>query len=109
MNIGKYEVIGELGKGGFGIVYKARDTTLDRIVALKVLHAQLTLEDRFVEYFEREARSLAKIDHPNVVTIHEIGNVEGQVYIAMRYLANGSLSEKLRREGPLAEKEAIKI
>jgi len=109
MNIGKYEILAELGKGGFGVVYKARDLTLDRIVALKVLHAQLTLDDRFVQYFEREARSLAKIDHPNVVTIHEIGNYEGQVYIAMRYLANGNLAEKLRREGPLRQNEAFKI
>lgn len=109
MNIGKYEVLAELGKGGFGVVYKARDLTLDRIVALKVLHAQLTLDERFVQYFEREARSLAKIDHPNVVTIHEIGNYEGQVYIAMRYLANGNLAEKLKREGPLRQNEAFKI
>lgn len=109
MNIGKYEILAELGKGGFGVVYKARDLTLDRIVALKVLHAQLTLDDRFVQYFEREARSLAKIDHPNVVTIHEIGNYEGQVYLAMRYLANGNLAEKLRREGPLRQNEAFKI
>ncbi len=109
MNIGKYEILAELGKGGFGVVYKARDLTLDRIVALKVLHAQLTLDERFVQYFEREARSLAKIDHPNVVTIHEIGNYEGQVYIAMRYLANGNLAEKLRREGPLRQNEAFKI
>lgn len=109
MNIGKYEILAELGKGGFGIVYKARDITLDRVVALKMLHAQLTLDDQFVQYFEREARSLAKIDHPNVVTIHEIGNVEGQVYIAMRYLANGNLAEKLRREGPLEQDEAFQI
>lgn len=109
MNIGKYEILAELGKGGFGVVYKARDMTLDRVVALKMLHAQLTLDERFVQYFEREARSLAKIDHPNVVTIHEIGNVEGQVYIAMRYLANGNLAEKLRREGPLGQDEAFQI
>lgn len=109
MNIGKYEILAELGKGGFGVVYKARDITLDRVVALKMLHAQLTLDDRFVQYFEREARSLAKIDHPNVVTIHEIGNVDGQVYIAMRYLANGNLAEKLRREGPLRQNEAFQI
>ena len=109
MNIGKYEILAELGKGGFGVVYKARDTTLDRVVALKMLHAQLTLDERFVQYFEREARSLAKIDHPNVVTIHEIGNFEGQVFIAMRYLANGNLAEKLRRKGPFRQNEAFKI
>jgi len=109
MGIGKYEILGELGKGGFGVVYKARDTTLDRLVALKVLHSQLTLEDRFVEYFEREAYSLAKIDHPNVVTIYEIGNFEGQVFIAMRYLPGGSLSDKLRRQGSLGQQEAFAI
>lgn len=109
MNIGKYEILAELGKGGFGVVYKARDVTLDRIVALKVLHAQLTVDERFVQYFEREACSLAKIDHPNVVTIHEIGNYKGQVYIAMRYLSGGSLSEKIRREGALSQQEAFRI
>jgi len=109
MEIGKYEILGELGKGGFGVVYKAKDTTLDRIVALKVLHSQLTFDDHFVQYFEREARSLAKIDHPNVVTIYEIGKHDGQVYIAMRYLPGGSLSEKLRRGGPLGQREAFTI
>lgn len=109
MRIGKYEILAELGKGGFGVVYKARDITLDRVVALKVLHAQLTLDDRFVEYFEREARSLAKIDHPNVVTIHEIGNNEGQVYIAMRFLSNGNLAEKIKKNGPLLQEEAFRI
>jgi len=109
MVIGKYEILDELGKGGFGVVYKARDITLDRIVALKVLHSQLTFDDRFVQYFEREARSLAKIDHPNVVTIHEIGNFEGQVFIAMRYLPGGSLSEKLKQQGPLGQQEAFAI
>lgn len=109
MDIGKYEILDELGKGGFGVVYKARDTTLDRIVALKVLHSQLTFDDRFVQYFEREARSLAKIDHPNVVTIHEIGNYEGQVFIAMRYLPGGSLSEKLKQQGPLGQQQAFTI
>ena len=63
MQIGKYQILNELGRGSFGIVYKAKDTTLDRIVALKVLHPQLSTDEKFVQFFQREARSLAKIDH----------------------------------------------
>ena len=109
MRLGKYEIISELGRGGFGIVYKAKDVTLDRIVALKVMHPQLSTDKKFIQFFQREARSLAKIDHPNVVTVHEIGEINGQVFIAMRYLAGGSLSEKLKKEGPLSQKEVIRI
>ncbi|OQA21226.1 MAG: Serine/threonine-protein kinase StkP [Chloroflexi bacterium ADurb.Bin360] len=109
MRLGKYEIISELGRGGFGIVYKAKDTTLDRIVALKVLHPQLSTDEKFIQFFQREARSLAKIDHPNVVTIHEIGEINGQVFIAMRYLAGGSLSDKMKREGLLPPEEVFRI
>ena len=106
--LGKYEILEEIGKGGFGIVYKARDTSLDRLVALKVLHPQLTVDANFLRRFRAEAQSLARINHPNVVTIHEIGEVAGQVYIAMEYLPGGSLGDKLAK-GSLSLSEAIKI
>ncbi|MEL7644870.1 MAG: bifunctional serine/threonine-protein kinase/formylglycine-generating enzyme family protein [Anaerolineaceae bacterium] len=109
MRFGKYEIINELGRGGFGIVYKAKDVTLDRVVALKVLHPQLSTDEKFIQLFQREARSLAKIDHPNVVTIHEIGEINGQVFIAMRYLAGGSLSGRMKREGLLPHDEVFRI
>ena len=108
-HLGKYEILEEIGKGGFGIVYKARDTSLDRLVALKILHPQLTVDSRFVENFKREARSLAKIAHPNVVTVHEIGELEGRLFITMRYLPGGSLADRLKKEGSLPLDEALKI
>jgi len=89
-------------------VYKARDSSLDRLVALKVLHPQLTVDSSFLERFRKEARDLARINHPNVVTIFEIGEVEGKVYIAMEYLPGGSLRDKLA-EGPLMLHESLKV
>jgi len=106
--LGKYDILEELGRGGFGIVYKARDLSLDRVVALKVLHPQLTVDPSFLERFRKEARALARVNHPNVVTIHEIGELEGRVYIAMEYLPRGSLADRLK-EGPMSLDEAIKI
>ena len=82
MQLGKYELIEQLGQGGFGIVYKAEDPTLDRLVALKVLHPQLTVDPRFIENFKREARLMAMISHANVVSIYEIGEVDGRIFIA---------------------------
>jgi eukaryotic-like serine/threonine-protein kinase len=107
--LGKYEILEEIGRGGFGVVYKARDLSLERDVALKVLHPQLTVDLNFLERFRKEARTLAKINHPNVVTVYEIGEVEGRVFIAMEYLPGGSLADRLEREGPLKLPEALEI
>jgi eukaryotic-like serine/threonine-protein kinase len=89
--LGKYELHEQLGKGGFGTVYRATDTSLDREVAIKVLHPQLMVDDTFVERFKKEAEVLASFDHPNIVTIFEMGELEGRAFIAMRYLSGGSL------------------
>lgn len=109
MQLGKYDLIEQLGQGGFGIVYKANDLTLDRMVALKVLHPQLTVEPRFIENFKREARLMAKVSHANVVGIYEVGEVDGRIYIAMQYLAGGNLEQKLAKSGPLSKEESIAI
>ena len=109
MQLGKYELIEQLGQGGFGIVYKAEDPTLDRLVALKVLHPQLTVDPRFIENFKREARLMAMISHANVVSIYEIGEVDGRIFIAMQYLPGGNLDQKIKREGPIPFGEALEI
>jgi len=109
MRLGKFEILQELGRGGFGTVYQARDLTLERTVALKVLHPQLAADLEFVHRFQREARNLAQIDHPRVVTIYEIGEIDGRIYIAMRYLPGGSLSDRLKASGPIPPDEAVRL
>jgi len=106
--LGKYDILEEIGRGGFGIVYKVRDKSLNRLVALKVLHPQLTVDPKFIENFKDEAQKLAQVEHPNVVTVHEIGEVEGKLYIAMRYLPGGSLADKIARD-PLTLEETLRI
>jgi serine/threonine protein kinase len=107
--IGKYEILEEIGRGGFAVVYKARDTTLDRIVALKVLAPHLSWEPEFAEQFRREAKAVARLRHPNVVFVHEIGEEEGQLYIAMEYLQGRTLAQILTEEGTLPLEQAASI
>ena len=106
--LGKYEILEELGKGGFGIVYKARDKNLGRLTALKILHPQLTVDNSFIDRFRNEACSLAQVNHANVVTIYEIGEEEGRIYIAMEYLPGGSLADRFD-SGSLSLEEALQI
>jgi len=85
--LGKYELIDQLGSGSMGIVYRARDKSLDREVALKVLRAESQLDPEIAERFRREARACAQLHHPNIVTIYDLGEAEGGVtYIAMELL-----------------------
>jgi len=108
VHLGKYDILEELGGGGFGIVYKARDTSLNRLVALKVLHPQLTVDPKFIENFRDEAQKLAQVDHPNVVGVHEINEVEGRLFIVMRYLPGGSLADRIEKK-ELAQEETLRI
>jgi serine/threonine-protein kinase len=107
--IDKYEIIDEIGRGGFATVYQARDTVLDRIVALKVLHPYWTADAGFSERFRREARAAARLRHPNIVTVYETGEIDGQLYIAMEYLPGGTLRELLETEGVLTLEQALPI
>jgi formylglycine-generating enzyme required for sulfatase activity/tRNA A-37 threonylcarbamoyl transferase component Bud32 len=107
--LGKYEIIEEIGRGGFAVVYRARDTDLDRVVALKVLHPYWAADADFVTRFHREARTAARLRHPNIVTVHEAGEFEGQLYIAMEYLPGRNLRELLDAEGALSLERALPI
>jgi serine/threonine-protein kinase len=97
---GKYELMGELGRGGMGVVYKARHTELDRVVAIKMILASHLASPDQVERFYAEARAAAKITSPNIVGIHDVGQIQGQHYFAMDFVAGPSLAQ-LIMSGPL--------
>jgi tetratricopeptide (TPR) repeat protein len=98
----RYKVLGELGRGGMGIVYKAQDTVLDRTVALKVLPEALRENEQALQNFLREAKSAAKLNHPNIVTVYDAGEQDGRFYIAMEFVDGTTLKEILKRKGPIA-------
>jgi len=109
MVLGKYEIQEELGQGGFGTVYKALDKTLNRTVAVKVLHPNLVNDPTFLKRFRQEAQLAAQLDHANLVTVHDFGEFEGRYYIVMNYLSGGSLKELIKKEGALGKERSLKI
>jgi len=109
MDLGKFEIIEEVGKGGFGIVYKALDKVLNRQIALKVLHPELLINPNFILRFKLEAQLSAQLDHPNILPIYEFGEFEGRYYIVMAYMPDGSLKDLLRKEGRLDKQRSLKI
>lgn len=105
-HLDKYEILEELGKGGFGTVYKVHNTALGRIEAMKVLKPFWAEDPALLERFKREARAAAQLRHPYIVTIYEIGEAEGQHYITMGYLPGPSLDKLVESEGPLSPARA---
>jgi tetratricopeptide (TPR) repeat protein len=99
---GRYQITGELGRGGMGIVYKAQDTALDRIVAYKVLPDMLAENPLALKNFMREAKAAAKLNHPGIVTVFDTGEQDGRYYIAMEYVDGTTLKEILRRRGVIS-------
>jgi serine/threonine-protein kinase len=97
--IGVYEIVGELGRGGMGVVYLARQPSLDRLVAIKVLAVD---DAAMAERLENEARRLADLRHPNIVTVIDVGREEGQPYFVMTYCGGGTLAGVLERDGRLS-------
>jgi serine/threonine protein kinase len=107
--LGSYRVDAELGQGGMGVVYRAEDLRLRRMVALKVLRASRADDDGYRERFLRESRLAASIEHAAIVPIYEAGETDGLLYIAMRFVDGVDLAELLRREGPLAPERAVTL
>jgi serine/threonine-protein kinase len=106
---GRYEVEELVGHGGMSSVYKARDALLERHVALKILHEQYSADDDFVERFKREARSVAQLQHPNIVTVIDRGEADGRQYIVFEYIDGENLKECVVRKGRLDNREALEV
>jgi len=106
---GRYQVVGELGRGGMGIVYKAHDTVLDRPVAFKVLPDALKDNPEALKNFLREAKSAAKLNHPNIVTVYDAGEQDGRYYIAMEYVDGTTLKEIVRRRGVISPNGVLHV
>ncbi len=107
-DFGEYELLGEIGRGGMGVVYKARQKQLDRTVAVKMILASHLASAEHVRRFHDEARAAAAVHHPNVVRVHDVGQFHGQHYFAMEYVEGQSLAEPLRR-GPLNGQDAARL
>jgi len=104
VRLGPYEIRSPLGSGGMGEVYKARDTRLDRTVAIKVLPPQLASDPQFRERFDREARAISSLNHPHICTLHDVGRQDpstgsGQAvdYLVMEYLEGETLADRLQK------------
>ena len=106
---GRYVLEEQLGSGGMAEVYRARDKLLDRPVAVKILHAEYRSDVEFVERFHREAQAAAKLSHPNIVSIYDVGTYGEDHYIVMEYVRSKTLKDKIREEGPLDILTAVSI
>jgi eukaryotic-like serine/threonine-protein kinase len=105
--LGAYDVLALIGAGGMGEVYKARDTRLDRVVALKVLPAHVASDPDLRQRFDREARAVAALNHPHICTLHDIGSQDGIAFLVMEYLEGETLADKLAK-GPLPIDQALR-
>src|SRR5918999_4991788 len=107
--LGPYEIVAPLGAGGMGEVYRARDTRLDRTVAIKVLTGALAADSESRRRFEHEARAIAALNDPHICTIHDVGRHGDLDYLVLEYLEGETLADRLRRTPALTVDEALAI
>jgi Tol biopolymer transport system component/predicted Ser/Thr protein kinase len=105
--LGPYEIVAPLGAGGMGEVYKARDTRLDRTVAIKILPSQLAADPQFRERFDREARAISALEHPHICALHDVGDEDGTSFLVMQYLEGETLADRLTK-GALPLEQALR-
>ncbi len=106
--IGRYEVKGEVGRGGMAVVYRAYDPRFERDVAIKVLPHEFLHDPQFRTRFEREAKTIALLEHPAIVPVYDFGEEDGEPYIVMRFMSGGSLSDRIK-QGPSSNKEVLEF
>jgi serine/threonine-protein kinase len=107
--LGVYELEEEIGRGAMGIVYRGRQVTLDRVVAVKVLLENLASDESFVARFIREARLVASLNHPNIVHVYDAGRAENLLYFAMEYIAGPTVGQLLKQKGRLPVAQAVDV
>ena len=107
--VGRYQIIDLLGRGGMATVFKAHDPDIDRVIAIKFLHAALCEDEQYRTRFLREARAAGGLSHPNIVTVHDVGEIEGRPYMAMELLDGEPLNDLMEARQPLPLKEAMEI
>ncbi|MCX6056696.1 MAG: serine/threonine-protein kinase, partial [Chloroflexi bacterium] len=107
-SLGRYHILEQLGEGGMAVVYKAFDTRLERNVAIKVILPGKAQKDKFLKRFEREAKALASLSHPNIVKVIDYGEHEGMPYLVMEYIPGGTLKQKLNGK-QTSWQEAIRL
>ena len=105
----RYEIIKSIGEGGMANVYLAKDTILERNVAVKVLRGDLENDEKFIRRFQREARSVSDLSHPNIVEVYDVGEEEGQHYIVMEYIDGRTLKQLIQKRGALTVPEVLDI
>jgi len=105
--LGPYEILSPLGAGGMGEVYRARDTRLDRTVAIKILPSHLSENPDARQRFDREARAISSLNHPNICTLHDVGHQDGIDYLVMEYLEGETLADRLHK-GPLPAEQLLR-
>ncbi|MGO9302560.1 MAG: protein kinase domain-containing protein [Candidatus Korobacteraceae bacterium] len=105
--LGPYEILSPLGAGGMGEVYRARDTRLDRSVAVKILPSHLSEDSEAKQRFDREARTISSLNHPNICTLHDVGHQDGVDYLVMEYLEGQTLADRLGK-GPLPVEQVLR-
>ena len=106
---GRYRVGSRLARGGMATVYEAHDSRLDRVIALKVMHASLADDDEFVSRFIREAHSAARLSHPNVVAVYDQGADQGHVFLAMELVRGRTLRDLIREHGHLSPRQSLEV
>lgn len=107
--IGGYEIIEEVGRGAMGVVFKAKQVSMDRVVAIKFLPKSLAQKEKLVQRFLREARAAGKLSHPNIVAVHDVGQIEGTYYISMEFIDGTTAHKKLKEKGKFPEAEAVDV
>jgi len=105
--LGAYEILAPLGAGGMGEVYKAKDTRLDRTVAIKVLPSHLADNVRLRERFEREARAVSALNHPHICILYDVGIEDGTDFLVMEFIEGQTLADRLKK-GALPLEEALR-
>ena len=108
VRLGPYEIVSALGAGGMGEVYRARDTRLDRTVAIKILPETLAADPQFRERFDREARAISQLTHPHICTLYDVGEQQGTAFLVMQYLEGETLADRLKK-GALPLDDALKV